>query len=148
MARETDFANRMEADATLMLILTGGVYESGEVGLEGITREATPGAFSSGYLRPCALVKQRATVPDGIIEDDIDQDTSVRQVVEIWLYDDRSFTSIDAAANRIFTLFQGWQPSDAFPVKLINWIDRQRDQGALAGASLARLDFEVFSVKG
>jgi hypothetical protein len=148
VARESDFANRMEADATLTAILTGGVYEAGEVGLEGITRETTPAAFSGGYLLPCSLVRQRDLVPDGIVEDDIEQDTSVRIVVEVWLYEDRGYTNIDAAINRLFTLFQGWQPSDAFPVKLINQIDRQRDPGALAGASLARLDWEVFSVKG
>lgn len=148
MSREADFATRMLADATLTAILTGGVFKTETVGLEGVTRETTPAAFSSGYLLPCALVRQRALIPDGIVEDDIEQDTSVRQVVEIWLYEDRGFTSIDSAANRLFVLFQGYQFSDAFPVKLVNWIDRQRDMGALNNASLARLDFEVFSVKG
>jgi hypothetical protein len=148
MTREADFATRMTGDATLMLILTGGVFKTETVGVEGITRETTPAAFSSGYLLPCALVRQRAIVPDGIVEDDIEQDTSVRQVVEIWLYEDRGYTSIDAAASRLFVLFQGWQPSDAFPVKLINQIERMRDEGALKGASLGRLDFETFSIRG
>lgn len=148
MTREADFSTRMTADATLMAILTGGVFKTETIGVEGITRETTPAAFSSGYLLPCALVRQRALVPDGIVEDDIEQDTSVRQVVEVWLYEDRGYTSIDAAASRIFVLFQGYQFSDAFPVKLINQIERQRDMGALNNASLARLDFEIFSVKG
>lgn len=148
MSRESDFASRMTADATLMAILTGGVFKTETVGVEGISRETTPAAFSSGYLLPCALVRQRAIVPDGIVEDDMEQDTSVRQVVELWLYEDRGYTSIDAAASRLFTLFQGWQFSDAFPVKLINQIERMRDMGALNNASLARLDFEIFSVRG
>lgn len=148
MSREADFASRMTGDATLMATLTGGVFKTETVGVEGVTRETTPTAFSSGYLLPCALVRQRAIVPDGIVEDDIEQDTSVRQVVEIWLYEDRGYTSIDSAASRLFVLFQGYQFSDAFPAKLINQIERERDPGALKGASLARLDFEVFSVKG
>lgn len=150
MSREADFATRMTSDVTLMLILTGGVFKTETVGVEGITRETTPAAFdlSTKYLLPCALVRQRALVPDGIVEDDIEQDTSVRQVVEIWLYEDRGYTSIDAAASRLFVLFQGWQFSDAFPAKLINQIERQRDMGALKNASLGRLDFELFSVRG
>lgn len=148
MTREADFAARMTGDATLMAILTGGVFQAGNVGVEGISRETTPTAFSGGFLLPCALVRQRALVPDGIVEDDIAQDTGFRQVVEIWLYEDRGYTSIDSAANRIFVLFQGYQFADSFPVKLVNQIERERDPGALSGASLARLDWEVFSVKG
>lgn len=149
MAREDDFATRMEADATLMAILTGGVYTAGELGFEGITRETAAGAFDADlYLKPAALVRQRGLVPDGMVEDDVDQDTSVRQVVEVYLYQDTGYASIDLAASRLFVLFQGYQFADSFPVKLINQIDRQRDEGALKGRSLARLDWEVFSVKG
>lgn len=146
-SRENAFATRMEADATLMAVLTGGVYEAGEIGVEGISRETTPAAFSSGYLLPSALVRQRTLVPDGIVYDELEQDTSLRQVVEIWLYEDTGFTNIDLATARLFTLFQGWQPSDAFPVQLINQIDRARDEGALKGRSLARMDFEVYSIR-
>lgn len=146
-SRENLFATRMEADATLMAILTGGVYEAGEVGVEGISRENTPGAFSDGYLRPAALVRQRTLAPDFIVYDEIEQDTSVRQVVEIWLYEDSGYTNLDLASARLFVLFQGYQFSDSFPAQLINQIDRARDEGALKGRSLARLDFEVFSVR-
>lgn len=149
MSRENDFASRMTADATLMAVLTGGVFKTETTGVEGIVRETAPTAFdANGYLKPCALVRQRALIPDGIVEDDIEQDTSVRQVVEIWLYEDRGYTSIDAAASRLFVLFQGYQFADAFPAKLISQIERQRDMGALNNASLGRLDFEIFSVRG
>jgi hypothetical protein len=149
-SREDDFANRMEADATLMATLTGGVYAAGEVGLEGISRDTTPSAFSSGYLLPAALVRQRSDVPDNAVWDEATQHTSFRQVVEIYLYEDRGYSSIDTAAERLFQLFQGYQftsPNPSFPVKLINKLDRFRDEGALKGNSLARLDFEVFTVR-
>jgi hypothetical protein len=140
----------MTADATLMAILTGGVYKAESVGIDGITRDATPSAFSGGYLRPSALVKQRAMIPTGDVLDPMEQDTSMRQVVEIWLYADSGagYTAIDSAYDRIFALFQGYQFSDSSEIFLVNVIDRMRDEGALKGASLARMDFEVFSIKG
>lgn len=146
MAIEEDFATRMEADATLMAILTGGVYTAGAVGLEGITREATPSAFSGGYLRPAALVRQRGNVPTFDVVDYIQQVTSASQIVEIYLYEDRGYTNIDAALARLYTLFQGHIMADTFEIRLANVIDRQRDQGSLAGASLARLDWQVVNI--
>lgn len=146
MTRENDFATRMIADTTLIAILTGGVYQSGLVGLEGITRETTPAAFSSGYLRPCALVKQRGNVFTGEVEDYTDLSAAARQVVEVWLYEDRGYTAIDAAAARIYALFQGYQFGGTFDIRLANVIDRQRDAGSLNGASLARLDWQVDSI--
>ena len=80
MSRETDFETRMEADATLAAILTGGVYTSGAVGELGITRETTSAAFdSNGYLKPCALVRQCAL--DGAPACDCDRATSMATAV-------------------------------------------------------------------
>lgn len=150
MSRESDFATRMLADATLVAILTGGVFKSETTGVEGITRETTPAAFSSGYLLPCALVRQRALVPDGAVLDPIEQDTSFTQQVEVWIYADSGagYTAIDSARDRLFTLFQGYQFSDSAEVFLTNVIERFRDQGALANAGLCRMDWLVPSVKG
>lgn len=148
MAREDDFATRMLADATLVAILTGGIYKSGTVGLEGITRDTTPLAFSNGYLLPSALVKQRGNVADNQVRDGIAQHTSTIQVVEIYLYQDTGYTSIDSAKARLYVLFEGHQFNDSLPVESVNELDRERDDGALAGASLERIDFAVYSVRG
>lgn len=145
-SRESEFATRMLADSTLMGILLGGVYQSGLVGIEGITREATPAAFS-GYLLPCALVRQADKVYTGEIEDYNDLTSSARQRVEVWLYQDSpDYAAIDAAAARIYALFQGQHFSGTFDIRLANHIDRQRDTGSLAGASLERLDWQVDSI--
>lgn len=149
MSRETDFETRMEADATLMAILTGGVYAYGSLGREGLTRESIPGAFdTNGYLKPCAIVKMRPLVPDGWIHDPDSQDTSARQVIEIWLYDDTDYTSIDAALARLYTLFQAYQFGDTFP---LDWdgtpIPRGREEGALKGSSMARQDWLVHDIQ-
>ena len=146
LAAEDLFVTRMEADATLMAILTGKVWTAGEVGLEGITRETAPTAFSGGYLLPCALVRQRGRIPTTDVVDYIEQVTSAIQIVEVWLYEDRGYTSIDAAAARLYTLFQGHIMAGTFEIRLANVIDRQRDEGSLAGASLARLDWQVDSI--
>lgn len=157
MSREDDFKARMIDDTTgspvivggtaLMATLTGGVFTKGEVGREGITRESAAGAFTDGFLRPCALVKQRGLVPDGRIRDEETQAISGTQVIEVYLYEDSGYTSIDAAISRLVKLFLGNQFSDSFPVEWINLIDREREAGsALLGASLARVDFLVRNV--
>jgi hypothetical protein len=149
MSRESDFATRMTGDATLMAILTGGVHRYEVTGQDGITRDATPSAFdANGYLRPCALVKQRANVADGWVDDEEAQFDSAIQIVEIWFYEDSGYTNIDAAAARCYTLFKGYAFADSFPVRLANVMDRQRDNGALHGASMARQDWQVNSVIG
>lgn len=149
MTREQEFATRMAADSTLMALLTGGVFESGTVGRLGITRESAPGAFdANGWLRPCALVRQRGNIPDGVMRDGMAQVTSTAQVVEIWLYEDAGYTAIDAAVTRLHALFEGVILDDSFEIWLTNVIDRQRDDGALGGSSLARMDWIVYSIMG
>lgn len=149
MSRENDFYARMIADATLVAILTGGVWKKETTGLEGITRETAAAAFDvAGYLRPTALVRQRDIVPDGAVRDPMAQKASTSVVIEIWLYEDRGYTNIDAAMSRLFTLFEGYQFSDSFEVQWVNTVDRLRDMGSLKGASLARMDWQVSSVRG
>lgn len=150
MARETDFYNRMVADSALNLILTGGVYQAGVVGLEGISRESTPAAFSGGYLLPCALIRQRGNVPDNAVRDGMAQIVSTMQICEVWLYADSGagYTAIDAAGARLFVLFEGYALPGAFPTELVNVIDRARDEGSLSGAGLARYDWAVHSILG
>lgn len=149
VAIEDDFRTRMIGSTTLMAILTGGVHVSGTVGPLGITRETTPSAFdANGWLKPCALVKQAGNIPTFDVQDHDSQLVSARQRVEIWLYQDRGYTAIDAAYALIYALFQGKPVGDTFEAVLVNDIDRQRDMGALAGASMRRLDFQLDSIIG
>lgn len=144
MSIETDFQDRMEADATLMAILTGGVYVSGELGPLGINRTDAPGAFDgNGYLLPCALVRERPLVPDLEVNDYLEQVASATQVVEIYIYQDRGYSSIDAALDRLFVLFFGYQFNGTFPLEWLGTLNRERDQGALDGKSMARMEWLV-----
>lgn len=84
----------LEADATLMAILTGGVHDGVE-----ISRQDTPGAFDANEeIEPCALVKLTTEVPDG------PHDAGAVQYFNIFLYERSGFTNIDAARARIWTL--------------------------------------------
>jgi hypothetical protein len=146
MSRESDFKTLLDADAPLNAILTGGIYKSEDVGVEGISRETTPSAFSSGFLLPCALIKQRGEI---VTQDARDYDSvllSTEQVVEIWLYEDRGYTNIDSAKSRLITVLHGHMFSNAFEAVLANVIDRQRDEAALKGNSLTRLDWQISSI--
>lgn len=150
MSREADFKTRMAADTTLMAILTGGVYAAGDLGPEGLTRDTAPSAFdASGFLKPCAVVRERALVPDGWVHDQESQAASARQIVEVWLYQDRGFDKIDSALARLYALFQGYRLGNAFPCEWAGTpINRQRDEAALRGASMARQDWLVADVIG
>ena len=150
MSREDDFATRMEADATLMGILTGGVFTKAEVGPEGITRDTASGAFDgNGRLKPCALVVQGALTPDGAVHDEEAIIASGAQRVQIFVYERINYSNIDAALSRLFTLFFGHQFSDTFPVEWAGTpVLRGRDEGALRGASLARQDWMVRDIQG
>lgn len=147
MSREADFVTRMEADATLMATLTGGVYSYASLGRDGLTRDAVAGAFdANGFLKPMAVVKQGANTPDNQVVDFDSQDVTAVQVVEIWLYEDEGYTNIDAAMTRLFALFFGYQFGDTWELELIGGIDRQTEQGQLLGSSMSRQDWAVHSL--
>lgn len=148
-SREDDFKAVMIASAPLLAVLTGGVFTLGATGPEGINRDTTAAAYDAGgYLKPCALIRQRGLVPDNQIVDGLAKIASAGQTVEIYLYQDRGYSAIDAARGLIYNSFQGVPFADTFPVEWSNTIDRQRDTGALAGASMARIDFFVRSIVG
>jgi len=149
MSRESDVATRLN-DVTLLATLTGGIFQYSAVGLEGITRETAAAFDGSGWLKPCALVKQRGLIPDGILQDEMVQKISTRQVVEVWFYADSGagYAGLDTAMARVFVLLYGYQFTGAFPAQLVNVIDRQRDVGALTGACMARQDWLIVSIFG
>ena len=150
MSRENDFYARMIADATLVATLTGGIWKKETTGLEGITRETAAAAFDvAGYLKPCALIRERELVPDNAVRDPMAQVTSAAQTVEIWLYADAGagYSAIQSAKNRLYTLFEGHQFNDSFEVMWTNALGNLRDMGALKNAAMSRIDFIVYEIK-
>lgn len=150
MSRENDFYTRMTGDATLVTTLTGGVWKKESTGVEGITRETAAAAFdTNGYLKPCALVKERELAPNGPLRDPMTQQASASQVVEIYLYADAGagYTAINTAKSRLYALFEGYQFSDSFEVEWVNSLPNLRDSGALKNAAMSRIDFAVYSIQ-
>ena len=86
-------------------------------------------------------------MPDNAIKDEETQVASSTQVIEVYLYEDRGYTNLDAAIRRLVALFLGYRFNDSFPVEWTGLIDREQEAGALDGASLARLDFLVRTVE-
>lgn len=147
MSREADFYTILNADATLLATLTGGVWKRELLGVEGITRQTAAAAFdSNGYLKPCALIAERATVPDGAVKDLMQRTISTRVIVEVYLFGDSGagYTALDTAAARIYALLQGRQLTASAEVELVNVVGRWREVGgSLQNACATRLDFLV-----
>lgn len=99
----------LEADATLLVIATGGIYSWDETGRMGINRTnaATSAAFSSGIIQPCVLLKLSSSVPFGDIADDSLHLTGARDMLEVWAYQDNGYATIKSMLDRAFTLLQG-----------------------------------------
>jgi hypothetical protein len=147
MSREDDVYTTLAATDLVSLYLTGGLYKSGDLGKDGITRDSVPAAFdSNGYLLPCGLIRQRDTVPDGIVLDYEVKTQSRIEVIEIYLYQDSGYDVIDDAKRYIALQLMGTMYADSFEMGLINIIERLRDQGALAGKSLERMDWSIPSI--
>lgn len=154
MAWEDQIQTRLMADTTLMAILTGGIYTAGQIGRDGINRDkaATANAFentaTSRKLKPCAFIAEAEKVYDDFIRDEIAKYASYRQRVRIHLYEDVGYTNIDLAEARIYTLLFGEPLTGSLPLTVINEVSRQREPGALLGASMHIVDYLVLAVKG
>lgn len=129
-------------------LLTGGIYTYEDTGRLGINERSTPSAFdaTTHKLKPCAVVKARPQVADGGIMDDALQDTSFRQVVEWWLYDDgdAGYDTLDAVQARLYVLLHGKTVGS----RLVRWIfnmDQVRED-MLTEACMTRTDFETRGV--
>lgn len=136
----------------LVPLLPGGVYQAKQLFEAGISRSnaQTAAAFDSdanNSLKTCSLVKERAETADGIVLDFDDQLTSAVQTVETWFYKEGTQEGLDAIQDRMVTLFQGWPIDDGFEVQLANVL-RDRDRGALKGAALLKMDWQVNFIIG
>lgn len=87
----------LEADATLMATLTGGIYHRG-----GINRTATPDAYdTAGKLEPCAVIALETTTPLGPADFDFE---TVWFAVYLYEEEGGAYAHIDTAADRVRAL--------------------------------------------
>jgi hypothetical protein len=83
-----DVKTTLVAVGAINTALTGGIHTYEETGRLGLNRDTVGAAFdtTTGLIKPCCVIKERAQVGDGIIRDIAV--ASHRRVVEIWLYND------------------------------------------------------------
>lgn len=136
----------LEADATLTAAATGGIYDVDEAGANGISRTTTPGAFDANeMIKPCILVKLRSDTPDGELQDEAEQYVSVREVLEVWLYEYSGYSTINTMRNRVYTLLQNVQLSGTFQCIWAGDVRNQRDTDL--DANVERSEFAVHTFK-
>ena len=100
----------LEADTgNLVLLATGGIWDWDETGRMGINRSntLTAAAWTSGIIKPCLLLKLASSVPFGDIADDPNKLVSVREMLEVWAYQDAGYATIKSMLDRAYTLLQG-----------------------------------------
>lgn len=137
---------RLEADATLLATATGGVYDFDETGRMGINRTNTAAAFdSNGIIKPCVLLKLRSSVPDGYLADDPTQYRSMRYNIEVWLYQDSGYTTIETMRSRIYALLHARPVTGAIQLYWTGDVRNERDTSL--DASVERSDFQAVTYR-
>lgn len=132
----------LEADATLVAAATGGIYDLEETKRLGVNRTTVPGAYDSdGIIKPCVLVKSRSAIPDGALADDGNQYVSLRQILEVWFYQDSGYSTIETMRNRVYLLLQAKQLDGTFMCYWNGDLTNQRDEEM--DASVERSEFVV-----
>lgn len=144
MSTATAIKTILEADATLLATATGGVWDFDETGQKGLSRTLTPAAFdAAGVIKPCILIRQRSETPAGGLADDAAQYVSTSQVVELWIYQDRGYATIETMRQRCFVLLHGRQVTGAFVVRWAGDVRSGRDIDI--DAFVERSDYQVIA---
>lgn len=89
----------LEADSTLMALLTGGVFDSEDVFREGVDEPEAPRESNGVTIKPFASIRWGGANPTGPVLVDAEA-----QSVEIYCYQHSGYTTIEAALTRIKAL--------------------------------------------
>lgn len=125
------------------------VFNHSDIPAEGVSRDTFPQAFdTNGILAPYIVVKGRGNIPNRQIVEVTEKISSTRQIVEVWIYDDRDegWDTIHQAANICYGLLHDEQIEGSFNCTLFNEIDEERDPDQ-GGACFARQDYAVIGLR-
>ena len=119
MSLSDDVKTVLEADATLMALLTGGVHND----VEEISRQNTASAFdSNNEILPCALIKLGVEIPRGPYIH------SVQSPLVIYFYQRQGFDVIAPAMVRVYGLLHDQKIGSAtWRVEFDSETSNQRD---------------------
>ncbi|MCC6454203.1 MAG: hypothetical protein IT328_04620 [Caldilineaceae bacterium] len=137
----------LEADATLVALATGGIWDLNETGRMGLNRsnEATAAAFTNGMIKPCILVKLRSSNPAGDAVDEGEKVMSARDMVSVWFYQDSGLDQIDLMRERVRTLLNFKQLSGSGRCLWAG--DSQPDHDIDLDANVQRSDYAVWHIR-
>lgn len=152
MSAESDVKALLIADAPLMAILTGNVWTDEEVGVEGIRRGEdfeTKIAFDeNGYIKPCALVRQRGLVPINVRSHKRgDEFAATSQMVEIYFYQHRGHQMIDLAKEIVYQLLEGTRLPGTYPLIWNFETSYIPDVGPLRNTTTLRQEWQVMDIR-
>lgn len=136
----------LESSIPLAALATGGIYSTDTIGRLGITRANLPGAFTNGLIKPTIVVRERSSTPTGEITDEANQVISMRTVVEIWLYQDTGYATIQSMKQLVYNLLQDKFITNGRGRANLVWeVKNQRD--TTIDASVERMDFEILHLR-
>jgi hypothetical protein len=95
MSLSDDIKTALQADASLVALLTGGIFND----VEEINRIDTPGAFDANKeVKPCALIKYGTELKSGPYE------RSVNSPVILYFYQRSGYNVIEQAMEKAYDL--------------------------------------------
>lgn len=148
MSLESAVKTVLAADATLLAILTGGVHSWVDTGRNGLSPETVEDAYDEGFLLPCAIIRERTTVPWGGGHDVAAQTETMRGMVEVYLYEEGNGdgSALNSAYARIIRLLNQRFVAGAGRLKRTNRLLGLRDPD-VSNALMQRADFQVVFIE-
>lgn len=144
---KTVFRQRLEADATLTSILTGGIWDSSELDRNKITVNNRPEIFEANGItvKPFAAITWRE---NGALQPLVYG--SKRRTCEVYVYQHRRYDQIDAALRRLEVMFEAEADrqlvaADDAAGAWVRWMTNLGESvdPNLQNASMNRAQFEV-----
>jgi hypothetical protein len=114
VTRETEVADFLRSDATLVALCPGGIYPDAWLpDPEGLTSTQLTKVWANGVFNPTVVIRQRAPVPTGDLQSTRTQRTSTSQAIEAWAYATDAAT-VEAMLQHIYRLLMGKRLTAAF----------------------------------
>jgi hypothetical protein len=150
MTVASEVVDLLKTNASLVALLTGGIYSAEDLGKLGVTR-TTLGQTAwdaNSKLKPLCYVTVRPVVATPHeITDEEHKYLSVRQAVEVRVYQDESYDIIFQAKQKIFSTLHATQNLNRRYLFESERDERQSEE--LAGASETVLDYQaIYILKG
>jgi hypothetical protein len=135
---------RLDANAPLIAVLTGGIYLVEQLVGGKLDRKFTPAAFTTGGgMKPVCLIRGRAETAFSRIKDSETQFRPVRQVLELYLCNDRDtgFAALESAETLIYGLLAQRRVANSWKINYVNRLSFNDPENY--DAATVRLEYEV-----